>query len=180
MDTSFHLYVTHNIKAWTLHESWHKAWASIREHAAAAWSPPVEDYECVNQQYKCCASFLFLFWLQTWNVPFKIRKDGNLKNLNGMVRTFQAHFSFTHFHVTALLRRREKGSCFVIMCIYSFQTDLWETQKKSAAFSLYWWFMFSFYPKAEKRLKKHECNRQMKNMKWFWGNFESAYQCISM
>lgn len=105
-DTPLHCCVTNDIKAWTLHESWHKAWASIHECAMQLlWSSPVKHYECVNRrvQMLCLISvFWFVFvWRRAWNVlPFKMREDSicrTNKLVPDMVRLFiiSRHFTLT-------------------------------------------------------------------------------------
>ena len=85
-DTSFHCYVTSDIKAWTLHESWHKAWSSIHECAMQLlWSSPVKHYECVNRRVQMLC-LISVFWIQAWNVlPYKMGKDNICREFLALV-----------------------------------------------------------------------------------------------
>lgn len=176
-DTPFHFCVTNDIKAWTLHESWHKAWASIHECAMQLlWSSPVKHYECVNRRVQMLCLISVFFWIQAWNVlQFKLREDGICrKNKLGldMVRLFifSRHFTLMIWSLSnALLCNRlvkkghkvvQKKNQLIMFCdkVYILFSN-WPSRNLkeiSCLFVLFfgWWFMFSFYLKAEKCLKK--------------------------
>lgn len=144
--TSFHCYVTKDIKAWKLHESWHKAWSSIHECAMQLlWSSPVKHYECVNQVMSANAvpNFCFLDTSSEKSCCTNWGKIAFAENFNidyGQSIHFSIHFITCQQYIlysisntllcNRLVRREQKvvqkTNHVLWQCTYSFPIDLQE------------------------------------------------------
>lgn len=139
------------------------------------WSSPVKHYECVNQVKSTNAVPIFSFFgyklemscrLKWGKITFGEKCSigyGQSIHFSKHYITFRHYIMLTqiHYYVTALSgedrRLRRKTNHVLWQSVHTLFKLTFKKPRRNQMF--FWWFMFSFYLKAEKCLKKYKCNR---------------------